>query len=1070
MANQILKKVKRTVSEKKRKSLYKYNPLDYFYDIESLTNVFTVSQIYPKGPEEYNGIVVSYIDDGYTDINGIHHDKIINSKEDLEFIRKIIYQVNEALDESVPIIFEDLSNYNPSENALTPLGLDTFMERFGVAYRDDYMANRNINVKYYPSRETDDQLFEAMIDVKNRQENNDYVDVESEPLPMKFLNSDSKKYLNYDINTNGGLRFGYNSLNYDMTILAYFMDLIPSRVKGAQPTNQNLDKNPIKDVITAHKLRQFNNLLFDKYRDNMSRALVETDTGNGKPSINYKGAYAIRSQWIATNRFLDVARFNEKQSKVALKRLSGFLGLPIIESDLLDESSSEIKDVMSKPDENNKTRLIPALEVLAHLIGYNISDDLNAQRLFENDVYQNNFKVKQGLIANYPQTVYKQNPATGKAFTSGFNNVRRDRLTSDSTSAKIIEKVVAPYEALTDIPTVSFMYPSARKAKELGVPQTNILEDSMKWAEENVPNGREAFQPIYDQYKAYEGRSANPQLPNKGVKLVSDIDLSQFDNIYYYRDANGNKTSSISVFTVGGIHGAEVKMDKFVADLDEVDKLREYQHFLETKFGSPEEAYSYRPDEPNPETNRPYKLGEAPITMFDGTIIKVKSMLKSGASRKKATWKEFKEPTLFDATGVRDKYRYTSSDLAHHEDFSSYYPALLSNLEVFYDEKNHVDVYHSIYMARLELKKKLKTVPWGSQEYAELNDTQTAYKLLLNAASGAADPKSPNVKNNIRKNNAIVSMRIIGQLFAWRIGQAQALHGARVPSVNTDGLYIMGISKEENKRVLDNVTKNMLIKVDPEEVTKFVSKDTNNRLEVEAKDGVLDPKTAKIDARGGILTSHVGPTVLSNVDHPAAIDYALTQYLAFVDDAVNKDFDPKLGKLALESILIKYDKPEALRFFQWIIASKPSTPRIAFKQNITIDDGDIKVKSFESMQHYNRVFLTKPENESNRIILSLAGTQKLKPAELKKLNANHESVEHDPIAYQILKKSNLIPKMSPDDVKRIKQVKVTKMPNLQNVTIDNRDLFKIAQTDIIDHLDWDAYLQLLEDAFETFHN
>ena len=48
-------------------------------------------------------------------------------------------------------------------------------------------------------------------------------------------------------------------------------------------------------------------------------------------------------------------------------------------------------------------------------------------------------------------------------------------------------------------------------------------------------------------------------------------------------------------------------------------------------------------------------------------------------------------------------------------------------------------------------------------------------KLILNSASGAADA---NFESNIRMNNKIISMRIIGQLFTWRIGQAQTLEGA----------------------------------------------------------------------------------------------------------------------------------------------------------------------------------------------------------------------------------------------------------------------------------------------------
>lgn len=1070
MPQKVLEKsVFRTLSQKKLDSLYKYKHDDLFYDVESLSNFFSVSQVYPKGPEDYKKIIVTYIDDGYTDLNGVHHDKIINSKEDLNTIKHIIFETNKSLDPSVPIIFEDLNIFNPDETQTAELGIESFMKRFGLAYKNDYNKSKVISAQYYPTRQTDDELYEAMVDVKKRLDNNDYVDFEEEPMPMANMDitPNLKHILNYDEEKSAGLRFGYNSTNYDLTILAYLMDLIPLQVKGSFATPQNRNLKPIENVITANKLRQFNNLMFDKFKNNMSRALVEnTEDFDGKTRNNYRAGYAIRSQWLATNRFLDVSKFNEKQAKVSLKRLSGFLGFPIIESDLLDESASHLSDVITKSGKH-----IPAIEVLGALLAYNISDDLNTQRLFENDVYQNNFKVKNSLLKEYPQTVYDYNPASKKPYHSGFQHVKRNPLTADATSAKFIEMVIAPYKPLVDIPTVSFMYPSKDVAKRLGVKQTNILEDSMAWAEANVPNGREAFQPIYDQYKAYEGRSANPTLPNQGVELVSDIDLSQFDNVYYYRDANGNKTSSISVFTIGGIHGAEVKMDIYTKDVMESNRLRGYQRELEERFNSPESAYAYRGESVNPATNKPYRLGEVPITMSDGEDVTVKSLLKSGSSQKHATWKTIPEPTLFDATGVRNKYRFTSSDPAQHEDFSSYYPALLSNLQVFYDAATGVDVYNEIYKGRLNLKKKLKTLTWGSQEYRDLDDMQTAFKLLLNAASGAADPKSPEMSNNIRKNNAIVSMRIIGQLFAWRIGQAQALQGARVPSVNTDGLYIMGISSETNQRVLDEVTKPMLIKVDPEELALFVSKDTNNRLEVDSEEENFTPTNSKISARGGILTSFNGPTVVSNIDHPAIIDYALSQYLAFVDHAVDKEFDRKLGRSAIESIGAKKSKDEIVRFFQWIVVSKPSTPRIIFKETLDIDDGgNANISSFEYLQHVNRIFLTKPQDQNHKTVLSVAAAKKLTPAELKKLNKTNQPVENDPVATKILSVAHVMPVKTPTNIKKISQTKVTKMPDLQNITIDNRDVLEIAKSNIFEELDIEAYLNMLEDAFETFHN
>lgn len=1056
----------RKLSEKELKSLYKYKDDDMVYDIESLSNVFTASQIYPVAPEQYRKIIISILDDGYRPVNSESNElqPIIQTQADLEYLKKRIFEINHMLNPNTPIYFEMLNNFHGDPNSsetLTPnVGMGTFMERYGVSYNNQAKRNANIDWHYYPTMETDAGLIEAMIDNNNH----DYP-------AMKNMMDDAKtvakqleiaNHFDPDFTKDGnlGLRLGYNSQNYDMTVLAYMMhELQEHKFTAYGPHDNSVDKIPndkITNAVTASKLRDFNNLLFSEFKNNMSQGLSSNLADPYEK--NYRDAYAIRQQWLHTNRYIDVAKLNEKLSKIGLKRLSGVLGFPIIESNLLDENTSTIDD---RPDKDGNQ--ISALERLAELIAYNLSDAINTQRLFEQSLYQSNYKVKSNLLKQYPQLIFEKNPKTGKPYTSGFNHVRRDRIIADATSAKFIENVIAPYDELVDNECISFMYPSERKAKELGIQQFNVLDDSMKWAQEH--NLQEAFQPIYDYYKKYEHTNANPKLDNKYPK-TSDIDLSNMNNKYFYRDAEGNPTASLTVFTIGGIHGAEVKLDVLNQDIENAEKLISYQHELEEMFGSPEAAYSYKLDDINPETGKKYRLGESPITMSDGTIVTAKSLLKSSSTSKKAVWKDIKMPTLYDNTGIRDKYRYTSHGPAHHEDFSSYYPALLSNLEVFYDAKNHVDVYNQIYLGRLGLKKQLKLesdkLMWNA-----LNEKQTAFKLLLNAASGAADPKSPNMNNKIRKNNAIVSMRIIGQLFSWRIGQAQALQGARLPSVNTDGLYVMGIDAETNKRTLDEVVQGMLIKVDPEEVDRFVSKDTNNRLEVYTDGRPITPaNVTDFAAKGGKLTSYNGPSIMNTLDHPAAIDHALGDYLGYIDNAVDLPFDRNIGRDILSSIFTDYPIDEALRFFQWIIASSPATPRIAFAQTLHVnEDGTYDRLDVQGLQRYNRVFLTKPADPSRIQTLQLASAAKAKSKK-----AIDEYSPDRNLATQILINANALPNQNSEEPKIPRISKISGMPELQNVTIDNRDILEIVESDIINNLDTEAYIDLLEKAFNTYAN
>ena len=150
---------------------------------------------------------------------------------------------------------------------------------------------------------------------------------------------------------------------------------------------------------------------------------------------------------------------------------------------------------------------------------------------------------------------------------------------------------------------------------------------------------------------------------------------------------------------------------------------------------------------------------------------------------------------------------------------------MLINLGAFYDG-NGRDNYADVYNFRISVKKKLKDYKFGSQEWIDTNIEQEGYKLILNSASGVLDGS---FDTNLRANNKALSMRIIGQLFTWLIGQALALEGASVPSSNTDGIYVFDIDEELNKQIVDTELKRLYVAIDPEPVF-LVSKDANNRL------------------------------------------------------------------------------------------------------------------------------------------------------------------------------------------------------------------------------------------------
>ena len=316
-------------------------------------------------------------------------------------------------------------------------------------------------------------------------------------------------------------------------------------------------------------------------------------------------------------------------------------------------------------------------------------------------------------------------------------------------------------------------------------------------------------------------------------------------------------------------------------------------------------------------------------------------------------------------------------------------------MNAFWNENLGQDRYYEFFIERKKYKKMAKDKQYSKEDRDHYNRIQNGKKLILNSASGAGDAS---FDSNIRMNNLVTSMRIIGQLFAWRIGQAQALAGARVPSTNTDGLYTMDISPEDNDRILNEVSGRMYIGIEPERVDNFISKDSNNRLEfVGGK--IQDPK-------GGTLTSYNGPEPSNNLDHPAIIDWLLAQYLTRKEDAVNQPFDRIFAESLLEQAFEESDKDPVkfLRYMQIILASSDGTRRYVYASPTHLkpsSEEDDKKNQSQSMilnrkignytrnqvinedqehevifplQQYNRVFLVaKPTSQTVRLAIATKG-------------------------------------------------------------------------------------------------
>lgn len=928
---------------------------------------------------------------------------------------------------------------------------------------------------------------------------------------------------------------GYNSMNYDTTMVAlYLNEAFPAPGSGRpfQPT-------------TARTLRDHNDQLFSSQH-------IEYMPGY----LGWDGAAAkIRRAMLHSGRHLDVARLNELQSKVSLKRLLGMLGRQIKESEKLSHDTS-----------------IEAVEDLYELLAYNVSDCLGLAQLFRHPTYASNFDLKAALLTQFTETVFTKNGA-----------VRKDRLAVDSSSAKFVGRILAPYASLDDIEAVSFVYPHPEVAKERGIEPVNVLDECVRFFEENVAPDpathsevtaaqREAhrqFLQVVAYYRSIEGQNFNDSeeyrdkfsLPARSLRDVPKTP----NNVPYFR-ADASPSSCFATFSTGGIHGAEADLSVFNAEKVEHNDqtmmlIRAAQAFPDAKdfvaeakrqhgmlrlpdgtfvdkrlvlLGSDPEKVKYRkpkkddPDQagqlaraqaqvPDPAdlltTQRP-EAEALNVVLPDGGVLEGKVVLANSTATNAAYRDEpaKKKPELFIAKEdgsdkLHPKFARTSAGLVIHEDFTSYYPNLLRNMRAFWNPELGEDRYAKIFFDKERygqeikgLKKQLAQLPGDSPEAARLKAQiaglgvlRNGTKLILNSASGAGDASH---RTPIRMNNRIISMRILGQLFSWRIGQAQTLAGARIISTNTDGLYSVvggenGFDEATNNRVLAEQQEAIGVDIEPE-LMFLISKDSNNRLELEAPEpGRSLADSPIIAAGGGTLACHAGPTPTKSLAHPAVIDFALARYLQTVasrgESAIAEPFDLMLGRKVIEEAVLEDDPIRSLLLFQNVIAASrgsitypfsaaPIDPAVGVKYS---EQGHVtNVRDPQVLQMVNRVFIVREGTENARSLLNAGAWKVTAASQAKRREEDIGRTKRDPVALEVLRhhgwaRSRAEASMSdglavlPDDqdvvVRRINAIDPT-----WSMVVVNDDLHQLPADRIerlIASLDLDTYVRMLEETF-----
>jgi hypothetical protein len=839
--------------------------------------------------------------------------------------------------------------------------------------------------------------------------------------------------------------FGYNSYNYDTAMLsAYFSE--------AWKTDASVSGSADFSPVSAGFLRSVNNDLFSpQFRGNMSLYLTQKkqERKNGAayfgPRDYRDPRYLIRRNMLLTGRHLDLARLNEKQRHVRLKRLLGTIGCQILESDRLASG----QDVIRSADE------------LYDLIAYNVSDCVNAARLFEQPLYQTQFSLKKQLLKTYPELIYQQKADRYEPDIAP-SKVRRDRLMIDSSSAQFVTLALCPYGHLKDIETVSFDYPSREKAEELGVPVVNVLDETRKFFYSHFPQPelRRQFDEILAYYRSIEGKnfnsSKNYQMDYPGHTEVSPLESIPLTRSFLpYFDRDGNPTSCYANFSIGGVHGAEYNKALYEADLAEWEQYK--KDLAELQEARPDPADCYR-------------LGPQ-ITLKDGRTVR-RSQFLTGSSAAKAQYRspEEKKPELFPNHGMKmnDRYSYTSADAANHEDFTSYYPNMLRMMRAFWNDGLGYDRYAEIFDQKQKYGRLMKDPSLTQHERGEYRSMREGTKLLLNSASGAGDT---NYDSNIRMNNQIISMRAIGQMFTWRIGQAQAYEGSRIVSTNTDGLYSV-MEEERNNEILRKESADIGVEIEPE-VTYLISKDANNRLEFSNPDP--DSTDGEItSAAGGTLACREGPNPSKALAHPAIVDWLLAEYLVAASKHRNgltlaDPFDEKLGMEILRAALDPENpRPEfdsrtkRLLMFQNMLASG-SEEAVSFHFGLTDDDPGHPVVLLRD----NRVFIMKDGTPGTYHLRAAKARVITAAMQKKRLRDGEPAQVIEPAAMEVLRANGIAEAPAGRDVKA---ENISGIDPDWYMLVENRDLYCLTEEEagnILSHLDFGKYLELVRTAFDN---
>lgn len=1028
----------------------------HFYDIESLPNIFSLANYQPE-----NNTVVIYVQDDDNIMGDPNSDAAMQA-----FWAQLVDAVHAANKENFATGKVDLRPLSSAANVIH------LAQEFGCEYRSaignppKLYSTTDASILGLPKEPT------GVITNEHRTHMHLVRDIDD------AFEADPEKYPYF---------MGYNSLNYDTTMLAWYL----AHAMRLEEKKFNEFSQPAVGVwyhpTSARLMRDFNDLLFTTYRDDMPKALEsvnaedpfyndETLAANVADNPNAVQitdldslagrAYQIRQNWLMSGRHIDVSLLNEKQKKVALKRQLGTLGFQILESEGLGGEGTSVRTP----------------EQLCDLLAYNVSDVVNLAELAKDRAYSGSFQLKSGMLTTYPELVLdkKKNIRTSRSRAHGWPMTTR--LRADATSQALASRSLSPYDRLQDNETVSFKYPDPEKGRAEGIESRDILDESQAFFAsaikatgadpDTVAEALADLQHVWDAYSQIRHKNfddgseyRNTYGDNQDkypLQSLSDVEGLPYSVFYYGPD--GKPTTCIATFSTGGLHGSEYNRALYEGDMEK-------WHLIADDIACAQAAFGYGPEGALACRLSVKKLADPIELNFPSGLVRhTKDLLTSGSTKTHAEWKSPRKPSLWrdKDNGGRDlssRYTFTSCCTANHEDFSSYYPNLLRQMNVFYNPNIKGDRYGTIYDDKQRYGRIMKDPSLSDEERQMAKQKRGGVKLILNTASGAGDAT---FDNPVRMNNNIIAMRCIGQMFTWRIGQAQSFEGAKVISSNTDGLYTV-MDEEQNNKSLAREAKKIGVDIEPE-ITHIISKDANNRVEwAENEDGSY----TVTEAAGGGLAAYWGPTPEKSLSHPAVLDWAAAEYLirtyrTYGAEGITKPFDVELGRSLLEDMrrpdLTPKEMEHSLIMFQHMVASNPSSYSYVF----ALTD---KSKKPQLLQHYNRAFyvIGKDLPTENVVHLHQAAAAAVNSKIATKPGREQTN---DVIAAYVLKKEDV-------DVESLwgnngyREAKVRAVPRIDpnwDILIENHAIHGMnpdRMRMILDHLNIDAYLSRLCADYET---